>query len=44
MAWLPDTNAWIGYLKNPGGRIRAALATAPGICRAPRWVNTDTGC
>ena len=25
MAWLPDTNAWIHYLKNPGSRIRAAL-------------------
>lgn len=25
MAWLPDTNAWIHYLKNPGSPIRAGL-------------------
>jgi len=29
MAYLPDTNVWIGLLKQPGGRIDARFQTLP---------------
>ena len=25
MAWIPDTNFWINYFKNPGGKVEKRL-------------------
>lgn len=29
MAWLPDTNVWIGILKQPGGKLEQAILSHP---------------